>query len=150
MSLHILDTDIASLFREGHPEVTRRVLAHPPSELAVTVITVEEMLAGWFQKLRQKNTPERLEAIYGQMTRTVVYLGRFNVLSYTVATHTRYLQLDAMKLNVRPFDLRIAAMAVEANGTIVTRNRRDFERVPGLIVEDWSTRDAERPSPPSP
>jgi tRNA(fMet)-specific endonuclease VapC len=35
-------------------------------------------------------------------------------------------------------DLRVAAVALTLKATVLTRNLRDFEKVPGLIVEDWS------------
>ena len=50
----------------------------------------------------------------------------------------RYNQLKSQKLNVPGNDLRIAAIALEHGGTLVSRNLRDFRRVPGLSVEDWS------------
>jgi tRNA(fMet)-specific endonuclease VapC len=43
-----------------------------------------------------------------------------------------------MKLGVRTNDLRIAAIALGNSAIVVTRNRVDFERVPGLQVENWS------------
>jgi tRNA(fMet)-specific endonuclease VapC len=44
-----------------------------------------------------------------------------------------------MNLNVRKMDLRIAAIVLEAGGTLVSRNLRDFRRVPNLVVEDWAS-----------
>ncbi len=44
-----------------------------------------------------------------------------------------------MNLNVRKMDLRIAAVVLEYGGVLVTRNVRDFQRVPGLPIEDWSS-----------
>lgn len=59
-------------------------------------------------------------------------------LPFTEAAIARYDDLVALKLNVGKNDLRIAAITLEHGGTLVSRNLRDFQRVPGLTVEDWS------------
>ena len=65
-------------------------------------------------------------------------LGRWRILPYTEPAIGRVAQLKGLRLNVRVMDLRIAAIALEHGASVVTRNRHDFGRVPGLNVEDWS------------
>jgi tRNA(fMet)-specific endonuclease VapC len=50
----------------------------------------------------------------------------------------RHATLIRSRLNVGSFDLKIAAIALEYQATVVTRNVRDFGRVPGLTIVDWS------------
>ncbi len=50
----------------------------------------------------------------------------------------RYNSLLALRLNIGGMDLRIAAIALEENATVITRNLRDFGRVPGLACENWA------------
>jgi predicted nucleic acid-binding protein len=45
---------------------------------------------------------------------------------------------EALRLNVPLMEPRIAAVALEHEGLVITRNRRDFGRVPCLSVEDRS------------
>lgn len=46
--------------------------------------------------------------------------------------------LEAQGAPIGPYDILIAAQARRRGAALVTLNRREFERVPGLIVTDWA------------
>ena len=141
MTLFVLDTDALSLYQRGDPAIVSRVQKHHPEEMAVTVITVEEQLSGWYALLRRARRPQDLAGVYDRLAANVRFLGRLQVLSFSLPAITRYEELQAQKLNVGKMDLRIAAIALEYGAILITRNRRDFERVPGLAIEDWTVDD---------
>jgi len=60
MSLFVLDTDIVSLLQRGHPRVVSRCAARRPEELAISVISLEEQLSGWYSLLRKTKQPDEL------------------------------------------------------------------------------------------
>lgn len=134
---HVLDTDHFALFTYGAQPLTGRVLAAQRGA-AVSVITVDEVLGGWYAALRRSNQPEHLEMVYEQLARSAVALGLFPILTMRVPAILRAEQLVRLKLGVRKPDLRIAAIALNLGAKVATRNLRDFGRVPGLASEDWS------------
>jgi tRNA(fMet)-specific endonuclease VapC len=138
MSLYVLDTDILTLYRDGHAITSQRIEADLSLDLAITVMSVEEQLSGWYTLLRQVTQPPDLARAYQELADSTRFLGSWPILSFTEPAIARYDQLVAMKLNVRKMDLRIAAITLEQGGILVTRNLRDFRRVPKLVVEDWS------------
>jgi tRNA(fMet)-specific endonuclease VapC len=138
MSLYVLDTDLLTLVEEGHPEAGRRFLHHRPEEVAITVITVEEQLSGWYAELRRAKRPDRLAWAYGRLAKTVRFLSRLQILTYDEATIQRYEDLRQRKVKIGRMDLRIAATVLEQEAILVTRNRHDFKQVPGLKLEDWT------------
>ncbi len=138
MPLYVLDTDILSLLREGHAEVCRRVGLQPIGEVVTTAITVEEHLTGWYSLLRSVKRPDRLELAYDSLIRATLFFSRLPIRNFTLAAMARFESLRKLKLNVGKNDLPIAAIALEAGAVVVTRNVRDFGRIPALVVEDWS------------
>jgi tRNA(fMet)-specific endonuclease VapC len=58
MSLYVIDTDILTLYQNGQPTVCQHVAAHQPSELAITVITVEEQTLGRLTQIRRARQPD--------------------------------------------------------------------------------------------
>lgn len=138
MSLYLFDTDLLTLFREGHLAVCARAAAHSAGDLATSIVTVEEQLTGWYTLLRQAKDDQRLTAAYERLTGSVRFFSRMHILSFTMAAAARWGKFRKARLKIGTLDLRIACIALEAEAILVTRNRVDFDLVPGLIIEDWS------------
>jgi tRNA(fMet)-specific endonuclease VapC len=138
MSRYVLDTDTLSLHERGHPVLSPAIRACPQGNLSITVISVEEQLSGWYRILRRAIQPPDVARAYQRLASAVGLYSGLVILSFTEPAIARFEQLVALKLNIGRQDLRIAAIALEYGCILVTRNLRDFQRVPNLVVEDWS------------
>jgi|SRR5580765_444170 len=138
MSLHILDTDTLSLFQDGHAAVITHAKTRPQEDVAITVLTIEEQLSGWYTVLRQAKDNTKLAWAYRRLAENVKFLSRLKIIAFDEPAIRRFQALLKLKLKVRATDLRIAATAIEHNATLVTRNARDFKLIPGLVIVDWS------------
>ncbi|MGO9470657.1 MAG: type II toxin-antitoxin system VapC family toxin [Isosphaeraceae bacterium] len=137
MSLHVLDTDTLSLYHYGNAALMAKLDAHPPDELGITIITVEEELAGWYTLLRKARLPDEQVRAYERLAEAIPLLSRWQILPMTSSAIARYEVLKRMNLNIRKMDLRIASIVLEHSAVLVSRNLRDFQRIPNLQVEDW-------------
>jgi tRNA(fMet)-specific endonuclease VapC len=138
MSLYVLGTDTLTLYQRGHAIVTSRCTARPPGEVVATIISVEEQISGWYTSIRRAKRPDELAVAYQSLLDSIQFVTRMPILPFILPMIARFQHLAAMRLNVGRMDLRIAATALEVGATLVTRNRRDFGRIPGLQLEDWS------------
>jgi tRNA(fMet)-specific endonuclease VapC len=138
MTLYVLDTDHISLYQKSHSQVVARLKLVAPSDLAVTVVNAEEQLRGWFDAIRQAKSGERLHWAYLGLRQGIEYFNTIRVLDFSQEALNRYLALRSAKIRIGTQDLRIAAIVLAFDGTLVTRNRRDFAQVPELKIEDWT------------
>ena len=138
MSFWVLDTDHVSLFQQNHPVLTQRINGINPEEIGVTVITLEEQFYGRLNGIRRANSPEKLISAYAKLSATWNYFATVNLLDFDLDASNCFSELLRQKIRIGTQDLRIAAVVMSKNAILVTRNRRDFERVPGLRFEDWT------------
>ena len=138
MNRLVLDTDILTLFQAGNPAVLRRAQECSAGQLALTIITVEEELRGWYTKLRRAKKREQLARVYQRLTDAIRFFSKLEILSFPEAAIARYEQLRTSHRSIGKNDLRIAAIVLEDGDTLVTRNVSDFRPIPGLKIEDWS------------
>lgn len=135
--MYVLDTDIWTLYRRSHPVVCGRFHNHR-ADVATTIISVEEQFVGWCARIRRSRATDEVARFYLDFASNVEALAAVAILSFTEPAIRRYEHLKTTKINAAKMDLRIAAIVLENSAILVTRNVRDFKRVPGLIVEDWS------------
>ena len=138
MTLYVLDTDHLTLLRYGQAAVTARVDDTPVDQLATTIVTIEEQLTGWYTQIRKSRDLEKLARSYAGLFQVIESVTLLRVLPFTRPALQRYFELRKLLPRLGKLDLAISAIVLEYNGVLVTRNRRDFEQVPGLSIEDWT------------
>jgi tRNA(fMet)-specific endonuclease VapC len=141
VTLWILDTDHLSLLERGNGLIQQRLQSIAMGSVAITIVTAEEKVKGRLATINGLSGIEkvdRLAVAYRTLQMTLDDLKTFPILPFSDITRDYYRELLQQKIRVGSHDLRIAAIVCAVDGVLVTRNRRDFERVPGLAIEDWS------------
>jgi tRNA(fMet)-specific endonuclease VapC len=134
------DTDVLTEILLGDPAFIARAVTIPPHEQVVPVVVIEEIMRGRLQVIRQAEAGQarvNLPRAYDLFEQTLRDIREVTILSYTPLADTLYLQWRHQRIRVGTHDLRIAAICVAHGATLISRNRQDYTRVPGLQVEFW-------------
>lgn len=129
--MYALDTNTVLDYFRGKGQVAARLLATPPSEVGLPAVAAYEV---WVGVLGSQNAKRR-QVEYERFLAIVAILP-FDVVAGRRAADLR-LALEREGELIRPMDMLIAATALAHGATIVTRNVREFDRVPGLTVVNW-------------
>lgn len=134
MLKYMLDTNIVIFTIKNKPAHLRELFNRHQGQLCISTVTLMELIYG----AEKSAFPEQNLAVIEGFT------ARLQVLDYDdlAATHTGQLRAEQAKTGkpIGPYDQMIAAHARSLGLIIVTNNVREFERVPGLRVEDWASR----------
>jgi tRNA(fMet)-specific endonuclease VapC len=141
MTLWILDTDHISLLQRNDPNVRQRLVTMNPNEIFVTVVTFEEQIRGRLSQVKKAGSKELLISGYDALRETIEDYKSLNLLDFNEAAYSCYMDLLRQKIRVGTQDLRIAAIALSVSGIVVTRNQKDFGKVPNLQIENWAHSD---------
>jgi tRNA(fMet)-specific endonuclease VapC len=136
MSCDVLDTDTLTLLLTAHASVVAH--ATESLDLAITIVTVEEILTGWYTQLRRARSEDQLVRAYAELQRAVEFLSTIRILPFNQPAVVAYHQLRATYRRAGRNDLKIAAIVLHHDARLVTRNNSDFVMIPGLSLADWS------------
>ncbi|MHC8346458.1 MULTISPECIES: type II toxin-antitoxin system tRNA(fMet)-specific endonuclease VapC [unclassified Pseudomonas] len=127
----MLDTNICIFTIKNKPQIVREAFNLHDGQLCISAITLMELIYG----AEKSATPEKnLAVIEGFTARLEVF-----PFDNEAAAHTGMIRSELAKAGtpIGPYDQMIAGHARSRGLIVVTNNLREFERVPGLRVEDW-------------
>ncbi|MBI2480231.1 MAG: type II toxin-antitoxin system VapC family toxin [Planctomycetia bacterium] len=117
--MYVFDTDHASIIQrrtEGEfSRLDRRMRARSLSDFYFTIVTFHEFVMEILAQFKPAQ-----------------------VLSFDEPSARTYRDLRDQKIRIGKMDLRIGAIVLSHNMTLLTRNTSDFEHIPNLLVEDWT------------
>jgi tRNA(fMet)-specific endonuclease VapC len=136
----LLDSDHVSVLKYPHSgRATRLVerLSASGERIGTTVITVEEQMRGWLAAIAKERLPARQVRAYRELADLFTFFASYSIAAFDDHSATRFEELRQQKLRVGTMDLKIAAIALTSGALLLTANRQDFEKVPGLRFENW-------------
>jgi tRNA(fMet)-specific endonuclease VapC len=135
---YILDTDYITLLQRNHPHVITRLAQLPPENVAVTIISATEQMQGRLAQINRAKTALEVINAFARFQEALRFYLTLPVLPYDEAAAIEFARLrEIHKNHPGTQDLRIASIVLSRKALLVTRNRRDFEMISGLSIEDW-------------
>jgi tRNA(fMet)-specific endonuclease VapC len=128
---YLLDTNTCVDVMRNHPNVVNRLSAVAPGDSVISTITSYELYTG----IAKCASPDRERAKVDLLLQTVIELP-FDQTAAREAGRIRGL-LESQGQMIGPYDVLLAAHALAAGLILVTANTTEFQRVPGLTVENW-------------
>jgi len=128
----LLDTDTCIYALKQNEHVIGRLLSTPREDVMVSVITEAELRTGAAKSSSPLKTLRLIENFLSPLT----------LLDFTSEDAIAYAavraKLERAGTPIGPLDTLIAAQAIARRLTVVSNNVREFRRVAGLVVENWS------------
>jgi tRNA(fMet)-specific endonuclease VapC len=139
---YLLDTDHLSILQrqagQDYINLSTRMAHYPLSDFAISTVTFHEQMLGSHTYINRARNLNDMVKGYEMMTRLVRDFKVLPLVSFDAGAATALGQLQAQRLQLGKMDARIAAIALSCGLILLTRNYRDFAKVLGLVIEDWT------------
>lgn len=140
--MYLLDTDhIIVLQRRTQPDASRllqRIAQHPASAFFFSIVSFHEQVLGANAYISRARTFQDIVQGYELFEQIRKDYGIAQVAPFDRAAALEFEALRTQRVRIATMDLRIASIARVRQWVVLTRNRTDFSRVPGLQSEDWT------------
>ena len=131
--MYFLDTNICIYYLKGKfPKLKKKLLSYNPEMIAIPAIVKAELLYGAEKSKRRKENLEKIDE----------FLFPFQIKGFSDSEAKIYAsvrtKLEKKGKLIGPNDLLIASIVISNKGILITNNTKEFQRVDGLQIENWT------------
>ncbi|MEK6287822.1 MAG: type II toxin-antitoxin system VapC family toxin [Acidobacteriota bacterium] len=139
--MYVLDTDHLSLLEHrgtfDRQLLLRKLKLVEAEGVSTTIVSFEEQMRGRLAYLSRARTMAQQIDAYRRLREQLDGYRSILVLDFDESAAQEYQRLKGVRTRVGTMDLKIAAVVLANDATLLSRNLVDFRRVPNLRVEDW-------------
>ncbi len=95
-------------------------------------------MRGWMAFLARMRSIDEQVFAYETLKQYFDYFKTLTVIEFYKNAAEIYKNLKSQKIRIGTMDLKIASIAISRSAILVSRNLKDFEEIPDLIVKDWA------------
>ena len=128
----LLDTDTCIYALKNSERVLEKLLGAAREDVTVSVITEAELRTGAAKSSSPSKTLQLVENFLAPIER--IEFTSADAIAYSAARS----KLERAGTPIGPLDTLIASQAIARKLTLVTNNEREFRRVAGLTIENWT------------
>lgn len=107
------------------------------ADVFLSIITVQEAASGWLALINSLKAGRNQVRSYASFQKTISAFHKFSILAFDTEAAEIFHQLKSGHPRTGTMDLKIAAICMAHEATLLTRNVVDFENITGLRVENW-------------
>jgi tRNA(fMet)-specific endonuclease VapC len=140
--MFLFDTDHITFLQvqiqPEHGRMVHRMSLYRMTAFFWSIVSFDEQTLGAHALTKRTQDPKSVLRGYGLFEVIRSSFAIQQVLPFDQAGQSRFVQWQGLRSRVATKDLRIAAIALAHNLTVLTRNQKHFSKVPGLQTEDWT------------
>ncbi|MCD6295081.1 MAG: tRNA(fMet)-specific endonuclease VapC [Deltaproteobacteria bacterium] len=135
MLKYLLDTNIVIYTMKNRPQQVKKCFQKHEGEMCISAVTLGELVFGAEHSQRVEQNLADIEALVARLkvlpldSKAAYHFGRIRAALYAIGRP------------IGPYDMLIAGHARASGLVLVTNNTNEFKRVPGLLIENWTTAD---------
>jgi tRNA(fMet)-specific endonuclease VapC len=137
----LLDSDHLTVLKyrgsERYIRLTERLQAAAEEQVGTTIVNIEEQMRGWLAAVAKERNVIRQVPPYRELGNLIDFFSKLHVAPFTVDAATRFQDLRVAGVKIGTMDLKAACITLVHQALLLTANRKDFEKVPGLRFENW-------------